>query len=157
MARKPDIQYVQQFYVHGSEARVLELKPRRNVAKTILPKIAPDRSIRIGVDPLAFCAVVVAAVLLVMMLVGMGQYVDARNEYQAMSNEVISLQNQNVRLSQQYENSYDLAEIAHMAGSLGMIPAEEAEVIYVNASVPVREAEPTLWENIRWFVDGLFA
>lgn len=157
MVRKPDIQYVQQFYVHGSEARVIELKPKRNVVKTILPKIAPDRSIRIGVDPLAFCAIAVAAVLLVMMLVGVGQYIDARNDYQAMYNEVISLQNENVVLSQKYESCYDLVEIAHMAGSLGMIPASEAEVVYVNPVIPVREAEPTVWENIGWFLDGLFA
>lgn len=157
MVRKPDIQYVQQFYVHGSEARVIELKPRRNVVKTILPKIVPDRSIKIGVDPLAFGAIAVAAVLLVMMLVGVGQYIDARNDYQAMYNEVISLQNENVVLHQQYESSYDLDEIAHMANSLGMIPAEEAEVVYVSSVMPVRQPEPTVWENVRWFLEGLFA
>ena len=77
MARKPDIQYVQQFYVHGSEAKVLELKPRRRVIKTILPKVAPDKSIRIGVDPIALCGIVVAFAMLVLMAVGCCQYVDA--------------------------------------------------------------------------------
>ena len=28
MVKKPDIQYIDKFYVHGSEARVLELKPK---------------------------------------------------------------------------------------------------------------------------------
>ncbi len=157
MVRKPDIQYVHEFYVHGSEARVIELKPKRRVIKTILPKIAPDRSIRIGVDPIALCGIAVAVVMLVLMLVGVGQFVNARNDYQAMSNQVISLQNENVVLRQKYENSYDLDEIAHMAHSLGMIPVDEAQVMYINPVVPVREAEPTMWENIRWFVDGLFA
>ena len=157
MVRKPDIQYVHEFYVHGSEARVIELKPKRRVIKTILPKIAPDRSIRIGVDPIALCGIAVAVVMLVLMLVGVGQFVDARNDYQAMTNQVISLQNENVVLRQKYESSYDLDEITHMAHSLGMIPVEEAQVMYINPVVPVREAEPTMWENIRWFVDGLFA
>jgi hypothetical protein len=157
MVRKPDIQYVHEFYVHGSEARVIELKPKRRVIKTILPKIAPDRSIRIGVDPIALCGIAVAVVMLVLMLVGMGQFINARNDYQAMSNQVISLQNENVVLRQKYESSYDLDEIAHMAHSLGMIPVGEAQVMYINPVVPVREAEPTVWENIRWFMDGLFA
>jgi len=157
MVRKPEIQYVHEFYVHGSEARVIELKPRRRIVKTILPQIAPDKSIRIGVDPIALCGIVVAVAMLVLMLVGTVQFVNARNEYQAMSNQVISLQNENVVLHQRYEGSYDLDEVAHMAHSLGMIPASEAQVVYIDLDVPVREAEPTLWENIRWFVDGLFA
>ena len=157
MAPQPDIQYVQEFYVHGSEARVIELKPRRRVIRTILPKVAPDKSIRIGVDPVALCGIVVAAVMLILMLVGTVQYVNARNEYQAMSNQVIELQNENVMLRQQYRSSYDLDQVAHMANSLGMIPVEEAQVMYINPVVPVREPEPTVWENIRWFMDGLFA
>lgn len=157
MVRKPDIQYVHEFYVHGSEARVIELKPRRRVIKTILPKVAPDKSIRIGVDPIALCGIVVAAVMLILMLVGTVQYVNARNEYQAMSNQVIALQNENVVLRQQYRSSYDLEQVAHMAHSLGMIPVEEAQVMYIDPVVPVREAEPTVWENICWFVRGLFA
>ena len=157
MVRKPDIQYVHEFYVHGSEARVIELKPRRRVIKTILPKVAPDKSIRIGVDPVALCGIVVAVAMLVLMLVGTMQYVQARSEFQAMSNQVIELQNENVVLRQRYRSSYDLEAVAHMANALGMIPMEEAQVMYINPVVPVREAEPTVWENIRWFVDGLFA
>ena len=41
MERKPDIQYIDKFYVHGSEARVLELKPQKKKAKTVLPEAAP--------------------------------------------------------------------------------------------------------------------
>ena len=96
MARKPDIQYVQQFYIHGSEAKVLELKPRRRVIKTILPNVVPDKSIRIGVDPLALGGIVVAIAMLIMMIVGCSQYVDAYREHQAMMNQVIQLQNEYV-------------------------------------------------------------
>ena len=157
MARKPDIQYVQEFYVHGSEAKVIELKPRRKIIKTILPKVAPDKSIRILVDPLALASFVVAVALLVMMVVGGFQYNEAYQEHQSMSNQVIALQNYNVQLRQQYREGYDLDEIAHMAHSLGMIPVSEAEVMYIQVNVPVREPEPTVWENIQWFLDGLFA
>ena len=157
MARKPDIQYVHNFYVHGSEAKVLELKPRRKIIKTVLPKILPDKSIRIPVDPLAMVSCVVAVALLVMMVVGCFQFARASADYREMSGKVIALQNEHVRLNQKYQESYDIEEIAHMAHSLGMIPAAEAERMYIDVQIPVREAEPTVWENIQWFLDGLFA
>ena len=37
MVRKPDIQYVTQFYSYGSEAKVLELKPKTQKKKFTLP------------------------------------------------------------------------------------------------------------------------
>ena len=157
MVRKPDIQYVHEFYVHGSEARVIELKPRRRVAKTVLPKEAPDKTIRIGVDPVALCGIVVAVAMLVMLAVGFSQYIDVCNRNQAAMNQVIELQNRNIEKQMKYEAGYVLSDIEQKAMSLGMIPMAEAEVMVINPVVPVREAEPTVWENIVWFMDGLFA
>ena len=37
MNQKPKIQYVGQFYVHGSEARALQLQQEKRQAKTKLP------------------------------------------------------------------------------------------------------------------------
>ena len=37
MNQKPKIQYVGQFYVHGSEARQLQLQEQKRQAKTKLP------------------------------------------------------------------------------------------------------------------------
>ncbi len=157
MVRKPDIQYVHEFYVHGSEAKVLELKPRRKRAKTLLPRVAPDKSIRIAVDPIALAGILVVAAMVVLMVVGCFQYVEARQENQAMMNQVISLQNRNVTLNQEYESEFDLADVQQKALGLGMIPVSEAEVLYINPVVPQREPEPTWWEDIVWFAEGLFA
>lgn len=157
MSRKPEIQYVNEYYVHGSEARVLEFKPKRREIKTVLPKVAPDKTISIRVDPVALCGWVVVTAMLVMMIAGIVQFAQTRNQLQMASNHVISLQNENVRLSQKYRAGYNLEEIEAAAVSLGMIPKEEAEVVYFTPVLPVREAEPTVWENIMWFVDGLFA
>ena len=44
MVKKPEIQYIDKFYVYGSEAKVLELKPKRKI-RTILPLSAPDKTI----------------------------------------------------------------------------------------------------------------
>ena len=37
MSQKPKIQYVGQFYIHGSEARQLELQEKKKQAKSKLP------------------------------------------------------------------------------------------------------------------------
>ena len=37
MSQKPKIQYVGQFYIHGSEARQLELQEKKKRAKSKLP------------------------------------------------------------------------------------------------------------------------
>ncbi len=157
MVRKPEIQYVHEFYIHGSEAKVLELQPRKKRARTALPKVAPDKNIKIGVDPIALCGILVVAAMLVLMVVGVFQYMDASSENLRMRNQVISLQNQNVRLRQEYEAGFDLADVEQKALGLGMIPISEAEVKYINPVVPQREAEPTAWDDIVWFVQGLFA
>ena len=157
MVKKPEIQYIDKFYVHGSEARVLELKPRRRIIKTILPLSAPDNTLKIAVDPVALCGIVVAVAMLVLLAFGTVQYVHTCRQYQNMMDYVVAVQNRNVELSQQYENGYDLAEIEEKALALGMIPVSEAKVIRVNVQVPQREPEITFWEELRWLLEGLFA
>ena len=157
MARKPDIQYIDKFYVHGSEARVLELKPRRRIIKTVLPLSVPDKTIKIGVDPIALSGIVVALTMLVLLVVGTVQYVRVCGQYQAMMDYVVTVQNENVELKQTYRDGYDLAQIEEEALALGMIPAAEAEVVKVRVTVPQREPEMTFWEEFRWLCEGLFA
>ncbi len=157
MVKKPDIQYVDTFYVHGSEARVLELKPRKRTIKTVLPLSIPDKTIKIGVDPIVLGGIVVALAMLVLLLVGTVQYVQVCGEYQAMMDYVVTVQNENVELKKTYTEGYDLAEIEAAALALGMVPAAEAEVIKVQVTVPRREPEMTFWEEMRWLCEGLFA
>ena len=38
-----------------------------------------------------------------------------------------------------------------------MIPLEEAQTMTISGIVPVEEPEPTLWENVIWFLEGLLA
>ena len=68
MAQRPDIQYVTQFYTYGSEAKVLELKPARKQQKMPLPKAKPMQKIRVVVDPVAWCGIALALVLVVLMV-----------------------------------------------------------------------------------------
>ena len=157
MVKKPEIQYIDKFYVHGSEARVLELKPRRRIIKTVLPLSAPDKTIRIGIDPVAICGIVVAVALMVALVLGTVQYVQVCREYRAMMDYVVSVQNENVELRESYRSKVDLAAVEARALELGMIPIEMADKITIRVEQPVPEPEMTIWDEIEWFCKGLFA
>lgn len=157
MVKKPDIQYIDRFYVHGSEARVLELKPKRRIIKTVLPLQAPDKTIKVAIDPVALCGIVVAVALLVLLLVGTVQYVGVCRQYQQMMDYVVSVQNENVELRENYRSQIDLEEIQEKALAMGMVPAAEAERISVLVELPVQEPEMNAWEEFLWLCKGLFA
>lgn len=157
MAKKPDIQYIDKFYVHGSEARVLELKPKRRIIKTVLPLSAPDKTVKIHVDPVAICGIVVAVALLVALVIGSVQYVQVFREYRGMKDYVVSVQNKNVELRESYRSKVDLPAVEQRALELGMIPIEMAEKITIRVEQPAEEPETTIWDDIEWFCKGLFA
>ena len=157
MVRKPDIQYVTQFYSYGSEAKVLELKPKTQKKKFTLPKVAPQQKIDIRFDPVAWAGIVVAIMLVVLMAVSVHSYLDCCADYEQMTDYVISLQNFNVEKQQEYVKLYDLNDIKEKALALGMSPMEEAEVFTFTPVIPEPEAEPSWWENVSWFMKGLFA
>ena len=156
MVKKPEIQYIDKFYVYGSEAKVLELKPKRKI-RTILPLSAPDKTIKIPVDPVAIGGIVVAVALLVTLVIGCVQYVQVYRQYRAMMDHVVVQQNMNVELRENYRSQIDLVEIRDMALALGMIPKEDAPVITIRAELPQREPEMTMWEDFVWLCKGLFA
>ena len=157
MVKKPEIQYIDKFYVHGSEARVLELKPKRRIIKTVLPLSVPDKTIRIGIDPVAICGIVVAVALLVALVLGTVQYVQVCRDYRAMMDYVVSVQNRNVELREDYRSKVDLEAVEARALELGMIPIEYADRITIRVEKPVEEPEMTIWDEIEWFCKGLFA
>ncbi len=157
MVQKPDIQYVTQFYSYGSEAKVLELKPAPKKKKFTLPKAIPQQKICIRVDPVAWAGIFIAVVMIVLMAVSVSSYLDVCADYEAMTEHVISLQNFNVEKQREYVTLYDLDDIQEKAVALGMIPIAEAQVITINPVLPEEEPEVLWWENISWFMKGLFA
>ena len=156
MVKKPEIQYIDKFYVYGSEAKVLELKPKRRI-RTILPMAAPDNTIKIAVDPVAICGIVVAIALLVALMIGSVQYAQSYRQYRDMLDHVVTEQNLNVELRESYRSQIDLVEIRDKALSLGMIPIEDAPTITIRTERPQREPEMTYWEEFVWLCKGLFA
>jgi hypothetical protein len=160
MAQKPyrhNIEYIQQYYSHGSEAKILEFKPVYQEEKPALPKQEKLPVTTICIDPIAFCGIMVAVVMLVVMIAGLIQFNVVSQDHAVMENYVRQLREENVRMTQQYTSGYDLENVETTARSLGMIPVSEARTISIRVQVPVREPEPSFIDNIIWFVSGLFA
>ena len=157
MIQKPKIQYVGQFYVYGSEAQKLETEKQRRKAKTRLPLARLERVEKICLDPVALTAIVVAAVMLIVMAIGLVQIYDDWTEYQAMSTYVSRLNRENAVLTQEYREGYDLEEVRTKATGLGLVPESQVPVMVIQVTVPQQLPEPTWLDNLIWFWQGLFA
>jgi len=156
MVRHPNIEYIDKFYVHGSEAKVIEFAPNQSKAKTTLPKPVREKKTTIEVDPLALCGIVVAMVMLLVMVVGLVDFKAAVEENTAVAEHLDTLRNENITLEYQYRNSYDAAEVEETVKALGMIPAEQAPVIALTVTVPEQPQEYTRWGDFLWSLSCLF-
>ena len=156
MSQKPKIQYVGQFYIHGSEARQLELQEKKK-AKSKLPLERLRKMEVIYLDPVAIFGIVTALVMLTVMTLGVLQIRDDWKDYQTMSNYVSRLNSENAELKADYRSQYDLEDIRVKAEALGMVPKSELEVRTVYVTIPQPEPEMTWLEEIQWFLSGLFA
>ncbi|MCI7727140.1 MAG: hypothetical protein MSH58_08405 [Clostridiales bacterium] len=157
MSQKPKIQYVGQFYIHGSEARQLELQEKKKRAKSKLPLERLRKVEVVYLDPVAIFGIVTALVMLTVMILGVLQIRDDWEEYRVMSNYVSRLNSENAQLQADYRSQYDLEDIRVKAQALGMVPKSELEVRMVYVTIPQPEPEMTWLEEIQWFLSGLFA
>lgn len=160
MARNADIQYIQHVYTSGTAAR--KLAHKKAVRKSPLPhfepkNLEPDQKITISIDPLSVCAIAFAIILVVVMVVSLMQFSAAYQENVALQEYVFELRNTKAQLESVYRSSFDLAKVEAQASALGMIPAEEAQILQISGAIPAEAAEPTTWETIRLFFRELFA
>ena len=157
MNQKPKIQYVGQFYVHGSEARQLQLQEQKRQAKTKLPLARIQKIEKVYVDPVALAGIVVAVVMLVTMVLGAVQIKRDWDRYEQVSAYVSELKKENARLNHAYRLSYDLEDIKSKALAMGLVPKSELETVSITVTVPKREPVLTRSDEIRLFLEGLFA
>ena len=155
MAQKPEIQYVGQFYVFGSEAP--QPKPRPQKAKIKRPVIHLERLQKIYVDPLAVCGVLAAIVMLSLLIVGAFHLRDTRAAYDQMKAQLTDIKRENAKLNHTYHTSYDLEDIRQKAEKMGMVDAENADRFTVFFALPKEEKKPSAWDDFVWFLSGLFS
>lgn len=154
MTRQYDIQYINT-YVSGSTAYATErFAPRKEAT---LPKPRRAKKMIIAIDPVAIMGILVAAVLMVMLLVGWINLDRANREAAQMENYAMSLQAENARLEQIYENGYDLEQVREIAIAMGMVDISQVEHVQVEVVEPEVPREPTAWETFCTFLTGLFA
>ncbi len=154
MAQKTTVNYVN-FFTAGSEAVKFDPQPiiKREVT---LPKPRRKKKLVIRSDPMVVLGVSVAAVLMVVMLVGLGNLINAHRQTVQMQQYVENLQQENAALEQQYREAYDPEEIREIAAAMGMIPIEQAPKVYI--TVPAQTVqEPTAWERFTAMLADIFA
>ena len=135
MTRYPNVQYVH-FYTDGSAARKLEpvIPFKKNTVR--IPAQKKSKRKVIYLDPVAVLSMAVALCLLVVMVLGVGRFYDAKAENDTMAAYVHYLQQENQRLTQEYVQSYDLNEVKQTAKALGMVPAQELGSVAIDVSIP---------------------
>jgi hypothetical protein len=148
---------VGQFYVHGSEARALQLQEQKRQAKTKLPLARIQKIEKIYVDPVALAGILVSVVMLVTMVLGAVQIKRDWDQYEQVSAYVSELKKENARKNHAYHLSYDLEDIKSKALAMGLVPKSELQTMAVTVTVPEKEPELTRTEEIRRFLEGLFA
>lgn len=156
MTPKPKIQYVGEFYVHGSEAKKLEPKKERKIPKTVLPLERLKQKEKINLDPVAVMAIAVAVVMLFTMAAGALQLKSDWEEYHAAERYLSYLNRENARLERVYRASFDLEEIRSKALALGLKPMEDVEERGVQLVLPVPETEEIQENKLVTFWKGLW-
>ena len=153
MDQKPVIQYVGQFYVYGSEAKVSKKKAEEK--RTLLPKLRSAREHRVYVDPVAMGGIVLAVVLLAALIVGAFQLGACMKAYNAASDTLTEVKRENAKLEHAYRTGLNLESIRTRAEELGLVDESQLEKVQITVTVPEAKKEPSAWENFLWFLSGL--
>ena len=156
VTQKPKIQYIGQFYVYGSEAKAPAIKEKKK-PKTKLPQAQPEAVREIVLEPLALGSIVVTVVLFAAMALTALQLHSAWQEYHVMADYVDRLTSTNVQLLEEYRSGYNLDDIEAHAQTLGMVPSDQAKTVTIYLTPGKPQQEQTLWDDILWFFEGLFA
>lgn len=154
MAKHPSVQYVQ-FYTAGSAACKVATVEQMPTAK--LPRVKKRKRVTLYVDPIATAGIVLSAVMLVLMLVGVSQLRQAKQDVATLESQVDTLWQEQRQLNATYEESYDIADVEKTALALGMVPKDQVKQITMKVPPVEPETTPNAWEQIYAFLTGLFA
>lgn len=154
MAQRPDVRYIH-LYTDGSAA--YQLEPAKASVKKTAPKRAKQKRITVFIDPLAIAGTLVAAVMLVLLLVGFSQLRQAQQYNDAMAQKVERLRLQQEYLQDQFEDKLDLEELQWKAEALGLVPIDQVKHITVKAPEVEQPVKIGAWERFWVSLTSLFA
>lgn len=155
MAMQPEVRYINA-YVSGTAVPKPEKTPQ---AKPLvrLPKIKKQQKWLISVDMVSVGGILAAAVLSVMLIVGLVQMNQAQQEAKMFRDYTMSLEQKNAQLHDTYTSGYDLEEVRSIATAMGMVPAEQVQHLQMQVTEHETTQEPTPWESFWTFLTGMFA
>ena len=122
MAINSDVHYVR-YYTAGSAAR--ELAPQIPQRTKAAQKARKPRKSIIYIDPVAIIGVVTAIIMVAVMILGVMQLNQLKEEASAMQNYVLDLKAENTEMTTKYQEGYDLEAVEKTAIALGMVPADQ--------------------------------
>ena len=109
------------------------------------------------ISMVAICSIALAIVMLISLVFATLQMQSAWQSLDTANQYVYELEAVNRQRMQQYRSGYTLDEIRAAAATMGLIPVAEAKTLAISVTVPEPEQEPTMWDDIVWFMEGLFA
>lgn len=154
MVQKPEIQYVGQFYVYGSEAVAPKTK---KAVREILPKEHKQKLHKVYIDPVALIGIAAAVTLLVALVMGGIRLNSMWNAHNEIRSYVSNLKLDHATLEHTYRTSLNLEDIQAKAQAMGLVPEADVQTVTVRVTMPEPKPETTLWDDIQWFFQGLFA
>ena len=128
----PKVQYIRPPYppIEGSSALQPAVTPYQRIRTRMAAKKREGPAV-IEIDLLSWVSVVLAIIMLCLMLTGWSELQQARKEQQVMQDYVLRLEQENIRLENEYYSEIDLEYIRECALALGMVPIEEVEHITI--------------------------
>lgn len=156
MAQKHDILYVS-YYTDGSAAKkIAPAFPTTQGQKN--PGAKHRKKTVIFLDPVAVGSLIVAAVLLVMMAVGLTNLQNARAEAQAMESYLSEVTAENTRLQQEFDSQVDLETVEKTALAMGMVPKDQVKTVDIQVEEIHLESPETVtvWERMYAILTNLF-
>ena len=154
MAGSARARYIQ-YYTNGSAARKLEIA--MPVSAPMGPKAKRQKRKAIYVDPIATLGIVVAALMLILMVVGFARLQRVNQEVAVMESYVATLRRENAALEKEFMTGFDANEVERLAKGLGMIPQEQAQRVSVSVAMPQEAAPDGVWQTFLTRLSSLFA
>ena len=154
MSQKAEIQYVSQFCAYGSDDTK---KKKKKQPKDFDQRKKPVKIHTITLDLVALCGILSALVLCAALIFGGLSLNSMWKEHVALKEYLVQLKADNSELRHKFSTSYKLEDIRTMADSIGLVPEEEIEVRYVRVTPAETEPKPGPFDDLKWFLKGLFA
>lgn len=158
MARQPDVQYIQ-MYNYGSTARKVAPRPQARKEKYQLPEQLPRReqARQKLLDPLSVCAIAVACVMLVGLIIGVFQLGELTTRRYELQQYIDVLGKEQADLYKLYEQTCDFQQVELRASQMGMISGDEAVHVQMGPVNPEPQQEPGFLDRMGQLFDELFA